>query len=120
MSNLYESKTVGTDGLLYDLNPAPEAFFVTIKAGAGSLKRGTILAMGDDGMVDTLDGSDGMPSCILCDDTEVGDADVKALAYCRGHFAAEKLHFAEGIPVPDEVKNALRYAGILVSNAIEM
>ena len=47
MANLYETMNVGTDGLVYDLNPATEAFFVTIKANAGALKRGTDYRQGD-------------------------------------------------------------------------
>ena len=118
--NLYESKTVGTDGLVYDMNPATEAFFVTIKAGAGSLKRGTVLAVDSDNKMVVLGSGTGTANCILCDDTEVGSSDVKALAYRAGHFAVEKLHVAASYTITAADKAALRDAGILVSNAVEM
>ena len=118
MANLYESKTVGTDGLVYDLNPATEAFFVTIKANAGALKRGTVLAVDADNKMVVLGSGTGTANCVLCDDTEVGTSDVKALAYRAGHFTVEKLHMAEGYTMTAADKANLRDAGILVSNAM--
>ena len=120
MSNLYESKTVGTDGLVYDINHATEAFFVTIKANAGALKRGTVLAVDSNNKMIVLGSGTGTANCILCDDTVVGDADTKALAYRAGHFAVEKLHVAASYTLSAADKAALRDAGILVSNAVEM
>lgn len=119
MANLYETMNVGTDGLVYDMNPATEAFFVTIKANAGALKRGTVLAVDGDKMV-VLGSGTGTANCILCDDTVVGSSDVKALAYRAGHFAVEKLHVAASYTMTAADKAALRDAGILVSNAVEL
>ena len=119
MSNLYESKTIGTDGLVYGLEPATNEFFVTIKANAGALKRGTVLALGSDNKMVVLGNGEGTANCVLCDDTEVGTSDVKALAYRTGHFAAEKLRMAAGHTLTAADKEALRSAGILVSNAVE-
>jgi hypothetical protein len=120
MANLYETMNVGTDGLVYDMNPATEAFFVTIKANAGALKRGTVLAVGSDNKMVVLGSGTGTANCVLCDDIEVGSADVKAVAYRAGHFAVEKLHVAAGYTMTDADKTALRDAGILVSNAVEL
>ena len=119
MANLYESKTIGTDGLVYDLNPATEAFMVTIKANAGALKRGTVLAVGSDNKMVVLGSGTGTANCILCDDIEVGTSDVKATAYRAGHFTVEKLSVASGYTITDADKAALRDAGILLSNAVE-
>ncbi len=119
MANLYESKTFDTDGLVYGLNPATEAFMVTIKANAGALKRGTVLAVDADGKMVVLGSGTGTANCILCDDVVVGDADVKAAAYRAGHFAVEKLTVASGYTIKATDKEALRDAGILLSNAVE-
>ena len=120
MANMYETKTVGTDGLLYDMNPAPEAFFVTIKANAGSLKRGTVLAVGSDNIMVVLGSGSGTANCILCDDVEVGTSNTKALAYRAGHFTAEKLICAASYTMTAADKANLRDAGILVSNAVAL
>ena len=118
MANLYESMTVGTDGLVYDLNPATEAFMVTIKANAGTLKRGTVLAVGSDNKMVVLGSGTGTANCILCDDIVVGSADVKVAAYRAGHFTVEKLTVASGYTITAADKEALRDAGILLSNAV--
>ena len=115
----YESMTFGTDGLVYGLNPKTEAFMVKIKANAGKLKRGTVLAVGSDGKMVVLGSGTGTANCILCDDTEVGASDVAAVAYCSGHFTAEKLAVASGYTITAADKAALRDVGILVSNAME-
>lgn len=122
MANLYESKTIGTDGLVCGLNPATEAFMVTIKALAApaTLKRGTVLAVGTDNKMVVLGSGTGTANCILCDDTEVGTSDVKAAAYRSGHFAIEKLTAAASYTLTAADKAALRDAGILLSNAVEM
>ena len=119
MANLYESKTIGTDGLVCGVNPATEAFMVTIKANAGALKRGTVLAIDSTGKMVVLGSGTGTANCILCDDIEVGSADVVAAAYRAGHFAVEKLTVASGYTIKAADKEALRDAGILLSNAVE-
>lgn len=116
---IYESKTIGTDGLIYGLNPATEAFMVTIKANAGALKRGTVLAVDADGKMVVLGSGEGTANCILCDDVVVGAADTVAAAYRAGHFAVEKLTVASGYTIKATDKAALRDAGILLSNAVE-
>lgn len=122
MSNLYESKTIDTDGLIYGLNPAAEAFMVTIKAlsAPATLKRGTVLAIDTDKKMVVLGSGAGTANCVLCDDTEVGTSDVKALAYRTGHFAVEKLTVADSYAITAADKEALRDAGILLSNAVEL
>lgn len=119
---MYETKSITTDGLLATLNPAAEAFTVTIKAlsAPATLKRGTVLATDSSGKMIVLGSADGTANCVLCDDTEVGTSDVKAVAYRTGHFAAEKLIVANSYTMTAADKEALRDAGILVSNAVEM
>lgn len=116
----YESMTFGTDGLVYGLNPKTEAFMVTIKANAGALKRGTVLAVDADNKMVVLGSGTGTANCVLCDDTEVGASDVVAAAYRSGHFTVEKLSVASGYTITAADKAALRDVGILVSNAVEL
>ena len=117
---MYESMTFGTDGLVYGLNPKTEAFMVVIKANAGALKRGTVLAVGEDSKMVVLGSGTGTANCILCDDVTVGASDVVAVAYCSGHFTVEKLSVASGYTITAADKAALRDVGILVSNAMEL
>ena len=117
---MYESMTFGTDGLVYGLNPKTEAFMVKIKANAGTLKRGTVLAVGADDKMIVLGSGEGTANCILCDDTEVGTSDVVAAAYRGGHFTVEKLSVASGYTITAADKAALRDVGILLSNAMEL
>lgn len=122
MAKMYESMTFGTDGLVYGLNPATQAFMVTIKAlsAPATLPRGTVLAVDADNKMVVLGSGTGTANCILCDDTEVGTSDVKATAYLSGHFAIEKLTVADGYTLTAADKAALRDVGILLSNAIEV
>jgi len=119
---MYETMNVTTDGLLATLNPAAEAFSVTIKAlgAAATLKRGTVLAIDADGKMIVLGSGAGTANCVLCDDIEVGTSDVTAIAYRTGHFTAEKLIVADTYTMTAADKEALRAAGILVSNAVNM
>lgn len=119
---MYETKSITTDGLLAALNPAAEAFTVTIKAlsAPATLVRGTVLAVDADGKMIVLGSGTGTANCILCDDTEVGTADMTAIAYRSGHFAAEKLTVAASYTLAAADKEALRDAGILLSNTVEM
>ena len=124
MSKLNESKIIGTDGLFYGLNPAAEAFFVTIRAldAEKTLVRGTVLALSaTDSKMVVLGAEENAPAnCVLCDDTVVGTEDVKAVAYRKGHFAVEKLTVADGYELTAADKETLRDAGILLSNAVEL
>ena len=117
---MYESMTFGTDGLVYGLNPKTEAFMVTIKANAGALKRGTVLAVDADGKMVVLGSGTGTANCVLCDDVNVGASDVVAVAYRGGHFTVEKLSVASGYTITAADKAALRDVGILLSNAMEL
>lgn len=117
---MHETMSIPTDGLLAAINPAAEAFTVTIKANAGALSRGTVLAIDADGKMIVLGSGEGTANCVLCDDTVVGAADVKAIAYRTGHFTAEKLIVKDSYAMTAADKEALRAAGILVSNAVNM
>ena len=107
------------DGII---NSACHADVVTVqlKAGTGSLKRGTIVTGTPGGELApvsaALSATNG--TYILTDDTDISVATV-ATAYRTGHFNRNKLitNGSYKLSAADEV--ILRAAGILLSDAIE-
>ncbi len=133
------------DGLLADHMPIADVFSVTVAAGEGLLKRGTVLALDDAGVEtnsqetndeaiddDATDatkseggskfivlGSETMTAnCILAEDIDAAKEDIVALAYRTGHFNESALIVKEGYAFTEKDKEALRDVGILVSDAI--
>lgn len=124
--------TVDYDGLIVTNEPVADVFTVTIRKEASTkatLKRGTVLALssgtGDDGKMVALGTTAGSnetltANAILCDDTEIGTAaDVEATAYRTGHFARNKLIFSGEYTLKPADEEALRAAGILLSDALD-
>ena len=131
--------TVDYDGLIVTNEPVADVFTVTIRKEASAkatLKRGTVLALssgtgGDSKMValGTTAGSNETltANAILCDDTEIGTAadveataaGVEATAYRTGHFARNKLIFSGEYTLKPADEEALRAAGILLSDALD-
>lgn len=122
--------TVDYDGLIVTNEPVADVFTVTIRKEASekaTFKRGTVLALssGDDGKMVALGTTAGpnetlTANAILCDDTEIGtDADVEATAYRTGHFARNKLIFSGEYTLEPADEEALRAAGILLSDALD-
>lgn len=120
------------DGLIVNNVPVADVFSVTIRkeTAATVLKRGTVLALSgsgtaaDDCMVilGTTAASNEVLSanCVLADDVEVGtNANVTALAYRTGHFARNKLIFSGEYTLKPADEEALRAAGILLSDALD-
>lgn len=125
--------TPAYDNLIYDLNPKAEVMTVTFRketTAEATYKRGTVLALstgtGADGkyvaLGTTKAGSETLTAnAILCEDVTVGtDADVTVLAYRTGHFNLNALSTAASHAIDAADKEALRDAGILVSEAVEM
>lgn len=122
---------VGYDNLIADMYPPADPFTVKIRkevTAAAIYKRGTILALstgtaGDEKLVilgtaaeadETL-----TANCVLAEDAEVGtEADTVAIAYRTGHFNENMLTVAEGYTLKAADKEALRTAGILLSDAV--
>ena len=128
----YLSQKIGEmvpDGLISDLTPEVEVRGKTIRklATAGTLKRGTILAMssgtaGDGKLVvlgTTAETDETLtPDCILCDDIEVGTAaDVTAAVYTAGCFDPNKVTVASGYTISDKDYDDLRKYGIVFKAA---
>ena len=124
--------TVDYDGLIVTNEPVADVFTVTIRnetSEKATFKRGTVLALssgtGGDGKMVALGTTAGSnetltANAILCDDTEIGTAaDVEATAYRTGHFARNKLIFSGEYNLKPADEEALRAAGILLSDALD-
>lgn len=121
--------TVDYDGLIVTNEPVADVFTVTIRKETrekATFKRGTVLALSsvDSKMValGTTAGSNETltANAILCDDTEIGTAaNVEATAYRTGHFARNKLIFRGEYTLKPADEEALRAAGILLSDALD-
>ena len=112
---------VGFDNLINGLTPGAEVFNVELAAGQGVLERGTLLAIADGGMVKISADTTGKANAVLAEtiDTSEGDA-VVGIAYRTGHFNTNSLIVADGYEITTADKEALRVAGILISDAVEM
>lgn len=111
--------SVGFDNLINGLTPGTEVFRVELAAGQGVLERGTLLATSDDGMVMISDATTGKANAILAEAADATEA-ATGIAYRTGHFNANKLIVAEGYEITAADKEALRVAGILISDAVEI
>ena len=111
--------SVGYDNLINGLTPGAEVFSVQLAANQGVLERGTLLATADGGMVMISADTTGKANAVLAEavDTGTGEA-VEAIAYRTGHFNTNSLIVAEGYDITAADKEALRVAGILISDAV--
>lgn len=124
--------SVGYDGLIVANEPVADVLTVTIRkeaTAAATYKRGTVMALsagtaGDGKLVilgSTATTNETLTAnCILAEDVEVGTAaDVTVLAYRTGHFARNKLIFSGEYTLKPADEEALRAAGILLSDALD-
>lgn len=113
--------TVDYDNLIASVTPGNEVFHVNLAANQGVLKRGTLLATADGGMVKISSTTTGKANAVLADDVDTGTGSaVVGLAYRTGHFNANSLIVADGYTITAADKEALRVAGILLSDAVEV
>ena len=130
---------VGFDNLIADSYPPTDVFSVQLTAGQGILERGTLLALKDDGTMEMI-GTEttGKANAVLAEPVDTGapaaetqaDGDgetattdpetVPGIAYRTGHFNTNRLIVAEGYEVTAADREALRVAGILTSEAVEI
>lgn len=110
---------VGYDNLFNGITPGAEVFSVQIKAGQGVLERGTLLATTDGGMVKISTATTGKANAVLAETVDATEA-ATGIAYRTGHFNANKLIVADGYEITAADKEALRVAGILISDAVEI
>lgn len=121
--------SVGYDGLIVANEPVADVLTVTIRkeaTAAATYKRGTVLALSAGTGKLVILGSTATTNetltanCILAEDVEVGTtADVTVLAYRTGHFARNKLIFSGEYTLKPADEEALRAAGILLSDALD-
>ena len=131
---------VGFDNLINGLYPPAEVFSVQLAGGQGVLERGTLLATGDSGMVMISAETTGKANAVLADPVDTGEAaandaaegadgegadaaeaeTVTAIAYRTGHFNSNRLIVVDGYEITATDKEALRVAGILISDAVEI
>lgn len=110
------------DGLFAGLTPAAQTGKVTLRAldTAATLARGTLLGVSsEDGKcvvygTDAADGETLTPTAVLCDDTEVGDSDVIAVAYTAGLFNSNKIVVAEDYDLTAADLDMLRQYDIIL------
>lgn len=122
MSRLDENLgAMSYDNLINGLCPPAEVFTVQVAGGQGTLERGTLLAPAEGGMVMISADTTGKANAVLAEavDTGAGDA-VNAIAYRTGHFNTNRLIVADGYEITAADKEALRVAGILISDAVEI
>ena len=105
--------------------PPPLATGVSIRAGQGLLRRGTVLALSSaDGAFVVLgteaDEDEALTaSVVLADDADAGGGGAApAVAYRSGHFNRPALIVAEGYALSRADEESLRFGGILLSDAL--
>lgn len=107
------------DNLIARVYPRALTTAVKIAAGAGALKRGTILAINADGNCETMK-SGSTPTYILASDVDASGAeDVPAIAYHSGNFNPKAVIVADGYALTAADKDTLRKYGIVFTYMLE-
>ncbi len=119
MAKYYENLGGMTpDNLIADIHVKQTIVSGVIAAGAGELKRGTVVSMTDGKLSRMADGA--APYGILTDDVKVGDADEVVEVYLTGSFNKRVLNEATGYELTADDIQTLRSGGIFVENAVEI
>lgn len=109
----------GQDNLIARLFPKALTTAVKIAAGAGALKRGTILSAKDDGTYEVMK-SGGTPAYILVTDVDASGAEpVAAAVYRSGNFNPNAVIVADGYALTAADKDTLRKYDIVFTNMME-
>lgn len=111
--------SMSPDNLINGLCPGADVFHVQLAAGQGILARGTLLAKTDAGMVKISAATTGKANAVLAEEVDATEA-ATGIAYCTGHFNANVLIVADGYEITAADKEALRVAGILISDAVKI
>lgn len=112
--------TVGYDGLIVTNEPVADVVTVTLAASQGVLARGTVITGTAGGEMSAAAAALAATKAvyILADETDTGTA-VTATAYRTGHFARNKLSTDGSYTLVAADEEALRAAGILLSDALD-
>ncbi len=109
----------GQDNLIARVIPPAMTTAVKIAAGAGVLKRGTVLSAKDDGTYEVM-ASGGSPSYILVEDVNASAAEpVTAVVYRSGNFNINAVIVADGYTLTAADKDTLRKYDIIFTNMME-
>ena len=116
------------DNLFYDSYPPAVVFGIKLAAGQGLLKRGTLLALNNGTMEMIGTATTGKANAVLAEPADAGEPEstdaeadsVMGIAYRAGHFNANRLITEDGYQITEADKEALRSAGILISEAFEI
>lgn len=112
---------VDYDGLIVSNTPVADVVTVSVAAGSGVLKRGTIVTGTPGGDLAPLAAAAtaGNATYIIADEVDAsGSAAVVATAYRTGHFARNKLTTDGTYTMTASDEEILRKSGILLSDAI--
>ena len=109
----------GQDNLIARLYPQALTTAVKIAAGAGVVKRGTILCGKDDGTYEPMK-SGGPPAYIMVTDVDASGAEpVAAAVYRSGNFNPNAVIVADGYDLTAADKDTLRKYDIVFTNMME-
>lgn len=113
--------TVDYDGLIASNVPVADVVHVTIAAGNGIVKRGTVVTGTPGGELAPLAAAAVATNgtYIVADDVDTTDAAAVTTAYRTGHFVRSKLIAADAYTMTAADEEILRNAGILLSDAVE-
>ena len=107
------------DNLINSTYPAAEVYTVKVVASQGVIKRGTVLAKDSGGMKVLDTPVTGKANAILAEDVDTGSGEaVNAIAYRTGHFNRNQLIVGADYQITEADEEALRVAGILLSDAM--
>lgn len=106
------------DNLFASVNVDTLTNSVTIAAGEGELKRGTVLSLGTDGKCKVISAATGLtPYGILCDDVDA-TSEAVAEVYVSGVFNKNALIVKDGYTLTAADITALRNGGIYLENSM--
>ena len=107
------------DNLIARVYPRALTTAVKIAAGAGALKRGTVLAVNADGNCEVMK-SGSTPAYILATDVDASGAEpVAAAVYRSGNFNPNAVIVADGYALTAADKDTLRKYGIVFTYMLE-
>ena len=112
---------VGYDGLLVSNTPVADVATISVAAGSGELKRGTVVTGTPGGEMAPVSSAITVDHAtyILADDIDAStDQAVITIAYRTGHFARNLLITAQEYSLTAADEEILRKSGILLSDAL--
>jgi len=110
---------IGQDNLIFAVLPPAREFSITIPAGSGALKRGTVLAWVDEQYAVLSAENSGKAKCVLSIDVDATEEEVVAAAYRTGHLNRQALIMAEGYTITAADEDELNKYGIFLSDMMK-